>query len=80
VTARVRFSFPESRWVLNQQVGRPVDAELDDGGAILEFDVRNADPFLRWLLTFGAQVEVLEPESIRVHLRDLRLRVAALYA
>ena len=79
VVAQVRFGFPESRWVLHQEVGRVVDPEKDDGSAVLEFDVRDANPFLRWLLTFGTQAEVLSPASLAKDLVDLRAKVAVLY-
>jgi predicted DNA-binding transcriptional regulator YafY len=78
--ARVRFGFPESRWVLAQNTGTPVEPLLGDGGAVIEFSVRDAGPFLRWLLTFRAGIEILEPADLAAELAGLRRRVAALYA
>jgi len=80
LAARVRFAFPESRWVIAQGVGKPVEAVLEDGGAVLEFQVRDANPFLRWLLTFREHAEVLAPGAVAEELAALRGRVAALYA
>ena len=80
VAVRVRFAFPESRWVLAQGVGEPVEPMLDDGGAILEFAVRDPNPFLRWLLTFRRRADILSPDSIRDQLAAMRKKVAALYA
>lgn len=80
VSARVRFSFPESRWVLAQGAGRPVEPLLEDGGAIVEFSVRDNNPFLRWLLTFRGHAELMSPETMAGELRALRQRVAAIYA
>lgn len=79
VHVRVRFGFPESRWVQARGVGRVIDPVLEDAGAILEFDVRDPNPFLRWLLTFRRQVQVLSPEDIARQLDELRRQVAGLY-
>lgn len=78
--AVVRFGFPESRWVLAQGAGAPVDELLDDGGALIAFEVRDRGPFLRWLLTFRGGVEVREPAQLSADLSLLRQRVAKLYA
>ena len=50
-----------------------------DGGSELEFDVRNPDSFVRWLLPLGAQVEVLSPPNITRLLDDARAKLRALY-
>lgn len=80
VTATVRFFFPDSRWVIAQGAGDVVDDMLEDGGAVIEFQVRDASAFLRWLLTFGARAALLEPAAMAKDLTALRHRVAALYA
>ncbi len=77
---RVRFRFPESRWVLAQRVGEPVDPLLDDGGALIAFSVRDRNPMLRWLLTFRGQAEIVAPADLAKELEGLRARVRALYA
>jgi predicted DNA-binding transcriptional regulator YafY len=79
-TARIRFAFPESRWVLNQGRGRVLESLLDDGGSILAFEVRDRDAFLRWLLTFRRQAAVLEPADLAADLAALRRRVAERHA
>ena len=76
----VRFQVPESRWVLAQGVGDPVDPLLDDGGAVIKFSVRERGSFLRWLLTFRAGIEVKKPAEYGRQLASLRSRVASLYA
>jgi predicted DNA-binding transcriptional regulator YafY len=77
---RVRFGFPQSRWVLNEKRGTPVDPLLDDGGAILDFEVRERGSFLRWLLTFRKQAQILEPRDVADELEGMRKQVAGLYA
>ena len=76
---RVRFAFPESRWVLAKGLGRAVAPLTDDGGAEIEFAVRDRNPFLRWLLTFRDHAKVLGPAGVVDELASLRQRVAALY-
>ena len=76
----VRFGFPESRWVLAQGAGEPVNELLDDGGALIAFRVRDSGPFLRWLLTFRGGVEIREPDGLSGELELLRARVARMYA
>jgi proteasome accessory factor B len=76
----VRFHFPESRWVLAQGVGDPVEPLLGDGGAVIAFSVRERGSFLRWLLTFRSGIEVKEPAEYGRQLAVLRSRVASLYA
>jgi predicted DNA-binding transcriptional regulator YafY len=79
VAARIRVAFPQSRWVLGEGLGRVVKAVTRDGGTELEFAVRSKDPFLRWLLSFGQQVEVLSPPSLKRDLASLRERIRARY-
>jgi predicted DNA-binding transcriptional regulator YafY len=79
VPARIRVAFPQSRWVVGEGLGRVVKPVTKDGGTELEFAVRSRDPFLRWLLTFGPQVEVLSPQSLKRDLAELRQRIRARY-
>ena len=80
VTVRVRFDFPESRTVLARQVGTPTAEVLDDGGAEVEFQVRDHGPFLRWLLTMSGSARVVDPQDVADDLEALRKRVLALYS
>ena len=79
VTVRVRIAFPQSRWVIGEGLGRVTTAVTEDGGSELEFDVRNPDSFVRWLLPLGRQVEVLSPANIKQLLDDARAKLRALY-
>jgi hypothetical protein len=79
IQVRVQFRFPESRWVQAHQVGKVIEPLLEDGGAVLEFGVRDLGPFLRWLLTFREQAQVLEPRHVATELAELKERVARLY-
>ena len=76
---RVRFQFPESRWVQTQGLGEVVEPVASDGAAVLEFAVRDRGPFLRWLLSRRGRVEVVSPPELASELQSLRRKVAALY-
>ena len=80
VPTRVRLGFPHSRWLISEGLGRIVEAMDDAGGAILEFGVRAPDAFIRWLLPFGSQAEILEPASLAARLEAEQGRIRALYS
>ena len=77
--AVVRFAFPESRSIENLGVGQVV-REGDDRSAVMAFDVRDEDTFLRWLLQYGRRAEIEQPASFRDSLTALRTEVAAMYS
>ena len=79
VPVRVRIGFPHARWTLSEGLGRVVSAVEPDGGALFEFDVRAPEAFIRWLLPFGAQAEILSPPELATRLAAERARVRALY-
>ena len=76
---RVRFAFPESRWVIAQRVGEIREPLTEDGSAVLEFQVNDRKPFLRWLLAFRHHAQVERPRAVADELEALRREVAALY-
>lgn len=75
---QVAFSYPGSRWVTNRGLGRALSEDRQD--TIVEFDVRDNDAFLRWILSFGRKAQIIEPPMLRHSLEELRVDVAALYA
>lgn len=79
VTVRVRIGFPHARWVMAEGLGTVVEAVDSSGGALLEFGVRTPDAFLRWLLPFGDQAEIIEPVALATQLHGERTRIRALY-
>ncbi len=77
MTARVRFAHDIAWWALRRLGREPVHRQdLDDGTLVLEIAVTNVDAFLSWLLGFGEQAELLEPETMRRALID-RIRGVA---
>ncbi|MEK9509052.1 WYL domain-containing protein [Gemmatimonadota bacterium Y43] len=77
-TVDVRMAFPRSLWADRNERGALVDS-LPGGATVRRFTVRSMDPFLRWLLSFGREVEVAAPESVARALGELRARVAELH-
>lgn len=75
----VRFHFPRSLWAERNAHGEAAEPPAEDGSQLREFDVRQADPFLRWLLTLEGDAEIMEPPELRARFRELAARVAALY-
>ncbi|MFQ5680228.1 MAG: helix-turn-helix transcriptional regulator [Gemmatimonadota bacterium] len=78
VEARLRFDFPLSLWAERNEQGRAVK-EGEDGSAVREFEVRQVDPFLRWVLSLEGEARVLEPPELREAFHELARRVATLY-
>jgi predicted DNA-binding transcriptional regulator YafY len=76
---RVRFAFPESRWVMAQGAGQVIQPLTEDGGAVLAFEVHDRNPFLRWLLTFRQHAVVEDPPDVAREFARLRRAVARLY-
>ncbi|WP_148235726.1 helix-turn-helix transcriptional regulator [Thermaerobacter marianensis] len=62
----VRFRPPQARYVRGRVWHPSQDARDEpDGSLVLSFQVLGTDEIMRWLLQFGAGVEVLEPPSLR---------------
>ncbi len=77
-TVRLRFApsagkyIREKVWHLSQQL----EVELD-GGVLLELSLRTLVEVRRWILSWGSEVEVLEPAGLR---NDIRHEAAAILA
>jgi proteasome accessory factor C len=65
---RVRFQPAVERWVRERQPFTFVREEHDELGPIFIYAVRNEDDLVRWLLGWGATVDVLSPASLRARL------------
>lgn len=79
VIAKVRIAFPQSRWVVGEGLGKVTKPVTADGSVEMEFAVRSVDPFMRWLLPLGSQVEVLSPPSLKKQLAAARAALRRLY-
>jgi predicted DNA-binding transcriptional regulator YafY len=69
-TVRVRFA-PEAAGYLSEKIWHASQKlhSQKDGSVIFEVEVAGTDEIKRWILTWGAQAEVLVPESLREEVR-----------
>lgn len=79
VRARVLFRFPRSLWAERNRYGSQIEVQAD-GSSIREFEVQQFNPFLRWLLSLGGDVQLLEPTMLVDELREMAHATASLYA
>ena len=69
---RVKALFqPECKWRLIEDFGKGCFEEQNDGTLLFHADYTDADNLISWILTFGDKVRLLEPEEIRLKLRDI---------
>lgn len=79
LTVRVRFTPGVARYA---QEARPyywVSDHADDAGLTMTLRVRGLDDLLGWLLSWGDQVQVLEPVALQTRVRAAALAIAARY-
>ena len=74
VRADVRFRFPQSLWAERNGYGERV-AEGEDGSVVRAFEVRQADPFVRWVLSQDGEAEIVSPPELVERLRETKQRV-----
>ena len=80
VTVRARFSPMQARWIRERRYHQSQEIEeIPDGSLVVTFHIAGTAEILRWLLSFGAEVEVLEPESLREQILKESKRIAAQY-
>jgi predicted DNA-binding transcriptional regulator YafY len=65
----------ETRWPASVR-----RSDLEGGGIEVHLDVASEVEMRPWLLRWGANIEVLEPASLRRHMADTLAAAAALYA
>lgn len=72
-TVKIRFSPYQARWIKERQYHPSQElTELgnEKGGLILTVQVSGTFEIKRWVLSFGPEAEVLEPESLRHELAE----------
>jgi predicted DNA-binding transcriptional regulator YafY len=79
MTVRVRFAEAAARWVRESRFFFVTDQEETPEGLLVTLRVRREDDVLAWLLGWGQQAYVLEPESLRRRLRDEAEAIARNY-
>lgn len=59
------------KWRLIDEFGPCCFKEQEDGKLLFHADYTNRENLLTWILSFGAQTELLEPESIRIEMQQI---------
>ncbi len=78
VEARVRFRFPTSLWAARNEYGEAVE-QTPEGDTLRSFQLRQPEPFLRWILSLGGEATIEAPAALAEALEELARRVADLY-
>ena len=80
VSVRARFSPYQSRWIRERQYHHSQKIEeLPGGGLILTMQVAGTEEAQRWLLSYGGEVEVLEPLELRVAMAEEAKKLVNIY-
>jgi len=80
VTVRARFSPYQARWVRERRYHPSQEnEEHPDGSLVLTLHVAGTQEIKRWLLSHGAEVEVLEPATLRAELAAEAKKLAKIY-
>ena len=80
VRVQLRFAPEAARWVRDEQFHESQQTEdLEDGSILYSVCVQGTREITRWILGYGGEVEVLEPESLREAVAAAGRRMAALY-
>ncbi len=75
----LRFAPKAYRWA-RRSIPADVEAERDvDGRTEVTFYFENLDYVAKWLLRYGTDAEVVEPEALKAKVREHALAVAGLY-
>lgn len=67
------------KWRLVEEFGPDCFTNAEDGRLLFTADYTDMENLVSWLLTFGAKVEVLEPESVRHILRKNAEEILKIY-
>lgn len=76
--AEVLFHPPASLWAARNGHGDLLE-EHPDGSALRAFELRRADPFLRWILRLQGEAELVGPPGLVAELHALTRELAARY-
>jgi predicted DNA-binding transcriptional regulator YafY len=69
VTVRVQFTPAVARYVEERSGDSSVE-HLEDGSVVIERTARSVAWIVKWLLPYGPEARILEPDSVRDALRD----------
>ncbi len=67
---KVRFSKNIARYVREEiYYANPVITEIADGDLLLEVTIKSGSEFLRWLMKYGSEAEIISPEEYRLKMK-----------
>lgn len=69
----------DMKWRLVEEFGSNCFTETDDGRLLFSADYTDMENLVTWLMTFGAKVEVLEPEEVRDIIRRNAENILKIY-
>ena len=79
-TIRVRFLPPVVRYVQEKTWHSSQVVETQrDGGLVVEWRLSHTEEIKHWLLSFGANAQILAPEELRRQIADEARAISALY-
>lgn len=70
---------PEEKHRLIDEYGWGCFTEREDGSLLFEWDFSSYDRMKEWILCFGGQAEVLEPEALRRDIAETAARLLSVY-
>ena len=70
MTVRVLFGWEIARWVREERSYYVTAEEETSDGLLVTLTVRQESEILQWLLSWGSQCRVVEPDSLRAHLAE----------
>ncbi|WP_339222367.1 WYL domain-containing protein [Paenibacillus sp. FSL H8-0332] len=71
ITFKVRFHPDVARYIKEEELFvQPRMSEEGDGTLLFEVTVNNEKEFMKWILQYGLNAEILEPESARARLKE----------
>ncbi|WP_433945542.1 helix-turn-helix transcriptional regulator [Paenibacillus sp. SN-8-1] len=76
----VRFAPEVARYIKEEELFvQPRMKDMKDGSLLFEVTVNNEKEFLKWILQYGPQAEILEPASVREGLKQQLMEWMKLY-
>jgi predicted DNA-binding transcriptional regulator YafY len=79
-TVKIRFTPYQARWIRERQYhASQTIEEASDGGLILAMHVSGTFEVKRWVMSFGPDAEVLEPQRLRDELAEDMKKLFAIY-
>ncbi len=80
ITVKVRFPAEQARYIQERRWAKEQEiTNLPDGSIILTMNTSGWYDVKRWILSFGPDAELLEPEEMREELHNAARKMAALY-